>query len=115
MADEVHVQVAGPQDQLPAGEVAAQQGPEPGEELGEGERLDQVVVRPFVQAPDTVLDRVAGRQDQDRIGRSRSTAAPEGSFIPSRPGSIRSSTIALTASPVARASPSSPVEAVTTS
>ena len=58
--EQVHLQVVGPQDQLPLGEVAAQQGAEPGEQLGEGERLDQVVVGAAVQALDPLLDRVAG-------------------------------------------------------
>ncbi len=66
--EQVHLQIVGPQDQLRGREVAAEQGTEAGEKLGEGERLDQVVVRPAVQTLDPFLDRIQGREDQDRFG-----------------------------------------------
>jgi hypothetical protein len=43
-----------------------EEGPEPAEELGEGERLDQVVVRPSVEPGDPVGDGVASGQHEDR-------------------------------------------------
>jgi hypothetical protein len=52
----------------------ALQGPEPGEELTEVERLDQVVVGPRVQAGDPVRGGVPGRQHEHR---RRSTAAAQ--------------------------------------
>ena len=50
-----------PLDASPADERA-----EPGQELGEGERLRQVVVRAGVEARDPVVDRVTGGQHQHR-------------------------------------------------
>ena len=42
----------------------AHQRPQPGEQLGERERLHQVVVGAFVEAPHPVLDRIARGQHQ---------------------------------------------------
>ena len=44
---------------------AAQQGPQAGQQLGEGERLDQVVVGPGVEALHPVLDGVPGGEHED--------------------------------------------------
>ena len=53
------------------GAAAPQQDAQPGQQLGEGERLDEVVVGPGVEAGDAVLDGVAGGQDQDRAWPAR--------------------------------------------
>ena len=42
------------------------QCPEAGEQFGEGEWLDQVVVCTDIEASDAVVDRIAGGQQQDR-------------------------------------------------
>jgi hypothetical protein len=49
---------------LALGPAAAQERPQPGQQLREGERLDQVIFGPGVQAGDPVLDGVPGREDQ---------------------------------------------------
>ena len=54
---------------------APQVGPHPGEQLLHGERLDQVVVRPRVQAGDPVLHRVAGGEHEHRDALPVGTAA----------------------------------------
>jgi hypothetical protein len=62
VCDKVHDQVAGPQ----GGAVtvaAAGQGSQPSRQLGEVERLDQVVVGAGVKAGDPVGDGVPGGQD----------------------------------------------------
>jgi len=48
--------------------AAPGQGPYPGDQLGEGERLDQVVVRAKIQAIHPVLDRGRRREHQDPGG-----------------------------------------------
>ena len=44
---------------------APQQGPQAGEQFGQGERLDQVVVGPGVEPLHPVLDGIPGGQHQD--------------------------------------------------
>ncbi len=63
---------AGRQGEVPQGQHLvgrglgpAQQGPQPGQQLLEGEGLDQVVVGPGVEAGHPVGDGVAGGQDED--------------------------------------------------
>src|SRR2546421_2079068 len=48
------------------GRAPAQQRPQPGQQLRERERLDQVVVGAGVQAADPVTDRIPGGEHQDR-------------------------------------------------
>jgi hypothetical protein len=62
----VELEVARPQDGRPLARIAPQQGPQPGEQLGEGERLGQVVVGPGVEAVDAIADRVARGEHDDR-------------------------------------------------
>src|SRR5690606_24943335 len=50
------------------GGVPAQQGAHPGQQLGEGERFDQVVVCALVQAADPVVQPVAGGDHDDPHG-----------------------------------------------
>lgn len=52
-------------DKADEGEAAAAQRPEAGLQLAEGEGLAQVVVGALVQAEDSVVDVVAGGEDQD--------------------------------------------------
>ncbi len=54
----------GERRRVPAG-LAAQQRPDAGQELVEGERLCQVVVRSGVEAPHAVGDSLPGREHQD--------------------------------------------------
>ena len=62
----VESEIAAGQDVRSFRRPAASQGAEAGEQLGEGEGLDQVVVGADVEAPDPVVDRVASGQQQDR-------------------------------------------------
>ena len=62
----IEAQVADPELDRPLGRAAPHQRPQPGEQLGEGERLGQVVVGAAVEAGDPVGDRVARGQQQDR-------------------------------------------------
>src|SRR5271157_6575997 len=55
----------------------ALQRPEPGQQLAEVERLDQVVIRARVQAGDPVRRGVPGGQHQHRRGRAVAAAAAE--------------------------------------
>ena len=58
--------LAGMELGLSVGKVAAGQRPQPGDHLAEGEGLDQVVVRTSIEAGDTIVDRVARGEHQDR-------------------------------------------------
>src|SRR5262249_3031301 len=64
-------QAGGPQHRLGVGLDAAQQDAQAGQQLGEGEGLDQVVVGAGVQAGDAVLDGVASGQDENGRGPAR--------------------------------------------
>jgi hypothetical protein len=50
------------------GLAAPQQGPDPGQQLTQRERLDQVVIRPRLQPGHPVIDRVPRGEHQDRGG-----------------------------------------------
>ena len=63
--EDVHPEVADPEDGASLLVRSAGQRSHPGEQLFEGEGLGQVVVRPGLKGPDFVLDLVAGRQHQD--------------------------------------------------
>ena len=63
---EVEDEVAHTQETALPLESSAQQGPQAGQQFGQRERLDQVVVGPGIEALDPVVDGVAGRQHQDR-------------------------------------------------
>ena len=64
--DRVDFQVRDAEDlRLRAGPTP-QDRPDAGEELGEGERLDEVIVRPQLEAPHPVGDGVHRGQEQDR-------------------------------------------------
>ena len=59
---------------------AAQEGPQPGQQLGQGEGLDQVVVGSGVEALDPVVDGVAGGEHEHRgvvVGRPQAPAHVE--------------------------------------
>jgi len=65
--------VAGSRWRSPTSSAAGRSGsplrtsaPQPGEKLGEGERLDEIIVRSGVEARDPILDRVACSEDQHR-------------------------------------------------
>ena len=73
--------------------AAAGECPQAGEQLGERERLRQVVVRAGVEPGDPIGDGGAGGQHQHRRPDPRSRSVLQTSK-PSRPGSITSSTIA---------------------
>jgi hypothetical protein len=61
----MHLQVGDPDDvRLPL-RPSAEDGPDAGEQFGEGERLGQVVVGPEVQPPDPVLHLPAAGETQD--------------------------------------------------
>ena len=72
--------------------VAAQQRPDPRQQLAERERLDEVVVGAGVQPVDPVADGVAGGQHQDR-GPDAVRPQLRQTSKPSSFGSITSSTI----------------------
>ncbi len=61
----------------------ATQGPQSSQQLLVGERLDQIVVRPGIQALDSIADRVASREHQDRHLRALLSKGP--SHVESRP------------------------------
>ncbi len=64
--EEVHLQVAeGEVGDDGGGAAAADEGLEAREQLGEGERLGQVVVAAALQAGDTVVERALGAEDED--------------------------------------------------
>ena len=89
----VEPQVADLEDRRALDGAAAAERAQAGEQLHEGERLDEVVVGPAVEARDAVLHGVAGGEHEHRrptpSARSRLHVSK-----PSRPGSITSSTIA---------------------
>ena len=62
----VEAQVADREHRRPLGRAAPGERPQPGEQLGERERLRQVVVGAGVEAADAILDRVARGQHQHR-------------------------------------------------
>src|SRR5438128_12037492 len=62
----VERQVADAQHARPLGIAPPDDRPQPGEQLREGERLRQVVVRARVEAGDAVLDGVPRREHQHR-------------------------------------------------
>ena len=66
--------------------------PDPGEQLGEPERLGHVVVGAALERGHGVGDRVAGGQHDDRHPRALRRAAGRARSKPSRPGSPMSST-----------------------
>ena len=75
----------------PAGVVVAQPGqlhvgPDPGQQLGGGERLDQVVVGAGLQALDGRLLPGPGRQQQHRHGGGARVGAQRGRPAAARPG-----------------------------
>src|SRR6266702_373101 len=61
----VQLDVFDTQPYRPLRGTAPDQRPQPGQQLGERERLDQVVVRPGVQPADPVADRVPGGQHEN--------------------------------------------------
>ena len=71
----------------------ALQGAQAGQQLGELERLHQVVVGPGVEPLDPVGGGVAGRQHQHRDPSSRGAGTSRTTSRPERPG-IRQSTTA---------------------
>jgi hypothetical protein len=72
--ERVHLEVARDEpDRLARAGRAADERLDPRQQLREGERLDQVVVRARLQAPDTVVHLALGRQEDD--GRSDAAAA----------------------------------------
>src|SRR5260221_9387459 len=64
--DEVHFQVGGLQSKDLRRPTATEQGADAREQLRQGKRLDQVVIRPKIQPEDTIVDTVARRQNQHR-------------------------------------------------
>ena len=71
--------------------AAADQGPDAGQQLLEGERLAQVVVGPAVEAADPVGTGVAGGQEQHRASSRSAWRNRRRSVSPSWPGSHQSS------------------------
>ena len=65
---QVQLQVAGPQDGFAIRLPAPQQGANPGEQFGEGKRLDEVIVCTGVEAGHAVLNVIARGQDQNGCG-----------------------------------------------
>ena len=78
------------------------------DDLGEAERLGDVVVAAGPQRLDLVLDPVLGGQEQDRRPEA-ALAEPAPTSIPSMSGSIQSSTIRSGSNVIAAASASRPV------
>ncbi len=73
---EVEAQVAHAQQAALALEAPPQQGAQPGQQLGQGVGLHQVVVRTGVEPLDPVVDRIARRQHQHRGVVARAAHAP---------------------------------------
>ncbi len=61
----VEVEVPGAEHRRALHRPPPYESAQPGEQLGEREGLDQVVVGPGVQARDAILDGVAGREHED--------------------------------------------------
>ena len=64
-AGRVHHQIVQLQNGIAYLALAAEQGPDPGQQLVKGKGFHQIVVRPGVQPGYPVLDRVLGREQQD--------------------------------------------------
>ena len=64
-AGRVHHQIIQFQNGIAHLALAAEQGPDPGQQLVKGEGLHQIVVRPGVQPGHPVLDGILGREQQD--------------------------------------------------
>ena len=62
----VQLELARPQAARGLGRGPPAEGPHAGEQLGEGERLGQVVVGPGVEPGDPLLDRAEGREQEHR-------------------------------------------------
>ncbi len=78
MGRRVEPQLADLDDRRPLALAAPHQGTEPGQQLGEGEGLGQVVVGAAVEAGDPVLERAAGGQHQHRRPDPLLAQAPAG-------------------------------------
>ena len=62
----VHLQVSSPVAGLRRLRRPAQEYPDPGHQLLHGKRLHQIIIRPGIQPPHTVLNTVFSRQEQHR-------------------------------------------------
>ena len=69
-------QVSGAEHRRPLHGSAPRQRPEPRQQLGERERLRQIVVGAGVQTPHAVLDRVTRREHDDRRPKARGPQPP---------------------------------------
>ena len=92
-AHHIHLQIAHLQTKRLGRAAAPEQRPDPREQLGEGERLDEIVVRPAVEAdaPDRAAYRA--RSGSAPASSARARAASRRICRPSRPGNPRSSRI----------------------
>src|SRR5262249_21932764 len=66
--DDIQFQVVGPQDGFAAAPIAPQQDAQPGQQFGQGEGFNQVVVGTGVQSFDPVVNAILGSQDEDGHG-----------------------------------------------
>ena len=64
--DQVHLEIGNRQAQRFGGPPAPDERSNPGQQLGEGERLDQIIVGSAVEADHPILERIARRQDEHR-------------------------------------------------
>src|SRR5436190_6889858 len=62
---EVHLQVIGLENGFRKTWTSPEQHAQSSQQLGEGKRLDQIVVGAGIQADHAILDCITGRQDQD--------------------------------------------------
>ena len=74
-ADQIHLEVGRLQAQDLIGPTAAHEGPDAGQKFREGKRLHEVVVRTAVEPEHPVLDRIPGRQNENRRAEA---ASPQG-------------------------------------
>ncbi len=79
--DRVEAQVGEPKDLAGVLGPAPEEGPQAGQELGQGEGLDQVVVGTGIEALDPVVDGVAGGEHEHRgvvVGGAQAAGRPRG-------------------------------------